>query len=55
VNPGAPRPGPTPRQQLHREIGKVKTIVRSVDPHAFVVSHPLADVDGGVVKRAALH
>jgi uncharacterized membrane-anchored protein YitT (DUF2179 family) len=37
------------------EIGKVKTIVRSVDPHAFVVSHPLGDVDGGVVKRAALH
>ncbi len=22
------------------EIGKVKTIVRAVDPHAFVVSHP---------------
>jgi uncharacterized membrane-anchored protein YitT (DUF2179 family) len=37
------------------EIGKVKTIVRAVDPHAFVVSHPLADVDGGVVKRAAMH
>jgi uncharacterized membrane-anchored protein YitT (DUF2179 family) len=37
------------------EIGKVKAIVRAVDPHAFVVSHPLADVDGGVVKRAALH
>jgi uncharacterized membrane-anchored protein YitT (DUF2179 family) len=37
------------------EIGKVKTIVRAVDPHAFVVSHPLADAEGGVVKRAALH
>jgi uncharacterized membrane-anchored protein YitT (DUF2179 family) len=36
------------------EIGKVKTIVRAVDPHAFVVSHPLADAEGGVVKRAAL-
>ena len=37
------------------EIGKVKTIVRAIDPHAFVVSHPLADADGGVVKRAASH
>jgi uncharacterized membrane-anchored protein YitT (DUF2179 family) len=37
------------------EIGKVKTIVRELDEHAFVVSHPLADAEGGVVKRAALH
>jgi uncharacterized membrane-anchored protein YitT (DUF2179 family) len=37
------------------EIGKVKTIVRSVDPSAFIVSHPLADAEGGVVKRAVLH
>jgi uncharacterized membrane-anchored protein YitT (DUF2179 family) len=37
------------------EIGKVKAIVRSVDSSAFIVSHPLADAEGGVVKRAALH
>jgi uncharacterized membrane-anchored protein YitT (DUF2179 family) len=37
------------------EIGKVKTIVRAIDEHAFVVSHPLADAEGGVVKRAATH
>jgi uncharacterized membrane-anchored protein YitT (DUF2179 family) len=37
------------------EIGKVKGIVRALDPNAFVVSHPLADAEGGVVKRAALH
>ena len=37
------------------EIGKVKTIVRAIDPHAFVVSHPLADAEGGVGKGAALH
>jgi len=37
------------------EIGKVKAIARAVDPHAFIVSHVLADADGGVVKRAALH
>ena len=28
------------------EIGKVKSIVERFDPHAFVVSHPLADADG---------
>jgi uncharacterized membrane-anchored protein YitT (DUF2179 family) len=37
------------------EIGKVKTIVRALDESAFIVSHPLADAEGGVVKRAALH
>ena len=37
------------------EIGKVKAIVREVDPAAFVVTQPLADAQGGVVKRAALH
>ena len=33
------------------EIGKVKAIVRGLDPTAFVTSHPLAGVDGGMVKR----
>ena len=37
------------------EVGRVKAIVRAVDDTAFVVSHPLADVDGGVVKRALVH
>jgi uncharacterized membrane-anchored protein YitT (DUF2179 family) len=37
------------------EIGKVKAIVRAVDENAFIVSHALADDEGGVVKRAALH
>jgi uncharacterized membrane-anchored protein YitT (DUF2179 family) len=37
------------------EIGGLKAIVRAADPHAFIVSHPLADVEGGVVKRNALH
>ena len=37
------------------EIGRVKQIVQEVDPRAFIVSHPLADVEGGVVKRGALH
>jgi uncharacterized membrane-anchored protein YitT (DUF2179 family) len=37
------------------EIGKVKSIVRAVDDSAFVVSHPLADAEGGVITRAAGH
>lgn len=37
------------------EIGKIKTIVRGIDENAFIVSHALADVDGGVVKKSALH
>jgi len=37
------------------EIGKVKTIARAIDPQAFVVSHPLADAEGGVGKSGALH
>jgi uncharacterized membrane-anchored protein YitT (DUF2179 family) len=37
------------------EIGRLKEIVRQIDRAAFVVSHSLADVEGGVVKRTALH
>ena len=33
------------------EIGKVKAIVRKIDPGAFVTTHALGDVDGGMVKR----
>jgi uncharacterized membrane-anchored protein YitT (DUF2179 family) len=37
------------------EIGKIKGIVQIIDENAFIVSHGLSDVEGGVVKRAALH
>jgi uncharacterized membrane-anchored protein YitT (DUF2179 family) len=37
------------------EIGKVKRIVRDVDESAFVVIHPLAEVEGGIKKKTALH
>ncbi len=37
------------------EIGRVKSLAREVDPAAFVVTHPLADAEGGVLKRTALH
>ena len=37
------------------EIGGVKTIIKGIDPAAFIVSHSLSEVEGGVVKRGALH
>jgi uncharacterized membrane-anchored protein YitT (DUF2179 family) len=37
------------------EIGKVKAIVREIDPSAFVVYHPLAGAEGGVVKTRGFH
>ena len=36
------------------EIDRVRSIVRGIDKAAFIVSHALADVDGGVVKRSPL-
>ncbi|HEV2704931.1 MAG TPA: YitT family protein [Pyrinomonadaceae bacterium] len=35
------------------EIGKVKTLVKDIDATAFVVTHPLSDAMGGVIKRPA--
>ena len=37
------------------EIGRVTTVARSFDKDAFIVIHPLAAAEGGVVKRLALH
>jgi uncharacterized membrane-anchored protein YitT (DUF2179 family) len=36
------------------EIDRVRSIAHGIDQGAFIVSHALADVDGGVVKRSAL-
>ena len=36
------------------EIGKVKAIVEGLDGSAFVTTHPLSGVDGGMVKRGGL-
>ncbi|HYR78225.1 MAG TPA: YitT family protein [Pyrinomonadaceae bacterium] len=37
------------------EIGRVTTAAKSFDTDAFIVIHPLAAAEGGVVKRLALH
>jgi uncharacterized membrane-anchored protein YitT (DUF2179 family) len=35
------------------EIGKVKGIARGLDPSAFIAYHPLANAEGGVVKKTS--
>ncbi len=37
------------------EIGRIKTVVRELDPAAFMTTHSLSDVEGGLIKKAALH
>jgi uncharacterized membrane-anchored protein YitT (DUF2179 family) len=36
------------------EIGKVKDVVNEIDPSAFVTTHALSDVQGGLIKRRFL-
>jgi uncharacterized membrane-anchored protein YitT (DUF2179 family) len=35
------------------EIGRIKSTVHDIDRNAFIVVHPLADAEGGVIKRRA--
>ena len=37
------------------EIGRIKNVVKEIDPSAFMVIHPLSDVDGGIIKRTGIH
>jgi uncharacterized membrane-anchored protein YitT (DUF2179 family) len=37
------------------EIGSIKTIALTLDPTAFIIVHPLADVDGGVLASRSAH
>ncbi|HYJ45425.1 MAG TPA: YitT family protein [Pyrinomonadaceae bacterium] len=37
------------------EIGNVKNIVKGLDDAAFILTHPLADAEGGSIKKPALH
>ena len=37
------------------EIGSVKTLVIDIDPQAFITTHSLTDVHGGLIKRPILH
>lgn len=37
------------------EIGSIKNVVREIDPAAFMTTHSVSDVEGGLVKKPALH
>ena len=37
------------------EIGNIKTVVREIDPNAFITTHSLSDVEGGLIKKNILH
>ena len=37
------------------EIGNIKSVVREIDPTAFITTHSLSDVEGGLIKKTPLH
>ena len=37
------------------EIGNVKNLVKEIDESAFIVTHPLSDAEGGIIKKTILH
>jgi uncharacterized membrane-anchored protein YitT (DUF2179 family) len=37
------------------EIGSVKNAVTDIDPGAFITTHSLNDVQGGLIKKPVLH
>jgi uncharacterized membrane-anchored protein YitT (DUF2179 family) len=37
------------------EIGRIRTAAHGVDPAAFIVVHPLADAEGGIIRRLSPH
>src|SRR5437867_2764988 len=37
------------------EIGNVKSLVKELDDSAFIVTHPLSDAEGGIIKKTILH
>jgi uncharacterized membrane-anchored protein YitT (DUF2179 family) len=37
------------------EIGNVKEVVKDIDPTAFITTHSLSDVEGGLIKRPSYH
>jgi len=37
------------------EIGHIKSVVREIDRTAFITTHFLSDVEGGLIKKSGLH
>ena len=37
------------------EIGNVKDVAKEIDPDAFITTHSISDVDGGLIKKPFMH
>lgn len=37
------------------EVGKLQTLINTIDPHAFVLQHSINDMQGGMKKERGLH
>jgi len=37
------------------EIGSIKDVINEIDPVAFVTTHTLSEVDGGLIKKTGFH
>ena len=37
------------------EVGKLQTVINSIDPHAFIIQHSINDMKGGMIKERGLH
>ncbi len=37
------------------EIGAIKNVIREIDPQAFITTHTLTEVDGGLIRRPLMH
>jgi hypothetical protein len=37
------------------EIGTIKAAVNEIDPIAFITTHALSDVQGGLIRKPAFH
>ncbi|MDQ3711747.1 MAG: YitT family protein [Acidobacteriota bacterium] len=37
------------------EIGNIKDVIKEIDSSAFVTTHSLSEVDGGLIKKSGLH
>lgn len=37
------------------EIGTIKAVVADIDPQAFITTHTLTDVQGGLIRRPVMH
>jgi uncharacterized membrane-anchored protein YitT (DUF2179 family) len=37
------------------ELGSLNSLIKGIDPEAFIIQHSINDVHGGIVKKRALH